>query len=239
MATLFQDVRYALRQLRKAPGFACTAIFILALGIGATSAIFSALNPILFEPLPYPHPSRVMTISYVGEDGTRFPQTFHTYREVTERNRSFETLAVLKPWQPTLVGADQPERLDGQQVSANFFRVLGVRPVLGRDFQPSDDLFQGPKVVILSSGLWRRRFGGDESIIGRAVQLNGTTYTVIGVMPNSFENVLASSAEAAWWAACVPESVRTRQTAIWHGLQRLRCRNSRAPVGHLSITGSL
>jgi putative ABC transport system permease protein len=92
MGTLLQDVRYALRQLRKAPAFACTAIFILALGIGATSSIFSALNPILFEPLPYPHASRIMTIWYLGDDGTRAPQTFHTYREVAERNHSFEAL---------------------------------------------------------------------------------------------------------------------------------------------------
>ncbi|HET9307330.1 MAG TPA: ABC transporter permease [Candidatus Sulfotelmatobacter sp.] len=215
MGTLFQDVRYALRQLRKAPGFACTAIFILALGIGATSAIFSALNPILFEPLPYPHAGQIMTIWYLNEDGTRAPQTFHTYREVAERNHSFEALAVLKPWQPTLVGADQPERLDGQQVSANFFRVLGVRPALGRDFQPSDDVFNGPKVVILRNGLWRRRFGGDESIIGRAIQLNGITYTVIGVMPNSFENVLASSAEAWSPLQYNPGNISATDTREW------------------------
>jgi putative ABC transport system permease protein len=215
MGTLLQDVRYALRQLRKAPAFACTAIFILALGIGATSSIFSALNPILFEPLPYPHASRIMTIWYLGDDGTRAPQTFHTYREVAERNHSFEALAVLRPWQPTLVGADQPERLDGQQVSANFFRVLGVRPALGRDFQPSDDVFQGAKVVILSNGLWRRRFGGDESIIGRAVQLNGTTYTVIGVMPSSFENVLASSSEAWSPLQYNPGNISSPDTREW------------------------
>lgn len=215
MGILFQDVRYALRQLQKAPGFACTAIFILALGIGATSAIFSALNPILFEPLPYPHAGQIMTISYLNEDGTRAPQTFHTYREVAERNHSFEALAVTKPWQPTLVGADQPERLDGQQVSANFFRVLGVRPALGRDFQPSDDVFNGPKVVILGNGLWRRRFGGDESIIDRAVQLNGITYTVIGVMPNSFENVLASSADAWSPLQYNPGNISSTDTREW------------------------
>lgn len=226
MGILFQDVRYALRQLQKAPGFACTAIFILALGIGATSAIFSALNPILFEPLPYPHAGQIMTISYLNEDGTRAPQTFHTYREVAERNHSFEALAVTKPWQPTLVGADQPERLDGQQVSANFFRVLGVRPALGRDFQPSDDVFNGPKVVILGNGLWRRRFGGDESIIDRAVQLNGITYTVIGVMPNSFENVLASSAEAWSPLQYNPGNISSTDTREWghhlHMVGRLR-----------------
>ena len=150
MLNLIQDLRYALRQWRKAPGFACAAIVILALGIGGTSAIFSTLNPILFEPLPYPHASRIMMIWYADEDGVRSPQTFHTYRELAERNRSFEAVAVMKTWQPTLVGADKPEKIDGQQVSAAYFRALGVAPALGRDFQPFDDVFHGPKVVVLS-----------------------------------------------------------------------------------------
>ncbi|HYM77062.1 MAG TPA: ABC transporter permease [Candidatus Dormibacteraeota bacterium] len=196
MAAVVQDLRYAFRQLRKAPGFACTAILILALGIGGTSAIFSTLNPILFEPLPYPHASRIMMIWYADEDGVRSPQTFHTYRELAERSRSFEAVAVMKPWQPTLVGTDQPERIGGQQVSAAYFRALGVTPALGRDFQPFDDMFHGPKVVILSDGLWRRRFGSDSSILQRQIRLDDETYTVIGVMPNTFENILAPSAEA-------------------------------------------
>jgi putative ABC transport system permease protein len=198
METLFQDLRYAFRQLRKAPGFTCTAILILALGIGGTSAIFSALNPMLFQPLPYPHADRVMTIWYLGADGERIPQSFHTYRELAARSRSFETLAVMKPWQPTLSGADQPERLDGQRVSSGFFQVLGVTPVLGREFEPSDDVLNGPKVVILSNALWRRRFGSDSTILGRQVRLNDDSYTVIGVMPDAFDNVVSPSAEA--WA---------------------------------------
>ena len=108
MQTVFQDIRYALRQLRRTPGFACTAVVILALGIGGTTAIFSTLKPILFEPLPYPHASRIVMIWDVGEDGSRSPQTFHTYRELSERSRSFDTLSVMKPWQPTLTGADHP-----------------------------------------------------------------------------------------------------------------------------------
>jgi putative ABC transport system permease protein len=195
MRSAFQDVRYALRQLRRNPGFACAAVVILALGIGGTTAIFSALNPILFEALPYPHASRIMMIWDAGNDGSRQPQTFHTYRELAERSRSFDTFAVMKPWQPTLNGGDQPERLDGQQVSAGYFRSLAVLPVLGRDFQPSDDVPNGSKVVVLSDGFWRRRFGSDGAIIGREVKLDDVTYTVIGVMPPDFDNVLAPSAE--------------------------------------------
>jgi putative ABC transport system permease protein len=196
MGSIFQDVRYAWRQMRKAPGFACTAILILALGIGGTTAIFSALNPILFKPLPYPDASRIMMIWYAGDHGTPFPQAFHTYREVAERNRSFESLAVMKAWQPTVTGGDQPERLDGQQVSARYFRTLGIAPVLGRDFEPADDVLHGPKVVVLSHGLWQRRFGSDTKIIGRQIRLDDDSYTVVGVMPSTFENVLSPSAEA-------------------------------------------
>src|SRR4029077_6738125 len=137
MEKFVQDLRYALRQLQKGPGFAGAAVLILALGIGGTSAIFSVLNPVLFEPLPYPHASQIMTLWYAGSDGVRIPQAFHTYREVAERNRSFETLAVMKPWQPTLSGGDQPERLDGQRGGAAFFRGLGGKPARGADFPPS------------------------------------------------------------------------------------------------------
>jgi putative ABC transport system permease protein len=104
MTGLLHDLRYALRQLRKNPGFACTAILILALGIGGRTAIFSVLNPILFEPLPYPHAERLMAIWYAAEDGSRVPQTFHTYQVLAEGNRTFESLAVMKLWQLALNG---------------------------------------------------------------------------------------------------------------------------------------
>ena len=199
MQTLIQDFRYALRQLRRNPGFAGTTILILGLGIGATTAIFSAVNPILFEPLPYPQASRILMI-WDTFQGERSDVTFHTYRELAERSRAFDAMAVMEPWQPTLIGGDEPERLDGQNVSAGFFRVLGVAPALGRDFAASDDRVHGPKVAILSDRLWRRRFGGDRAevgrqIIGQRVTLDGNEYSVVGVMPRSFENVLAPSAE--------------------------------------------
>jgi len=195
MSGLIHDLKYALRQLRKNRGFACTSIVLLGLGIGASTAIFSAVNPILFEPLPYPHANRIMMIWYAGADGSRNPQTFHNYREVVERSHSFEALAVMKPWVPALTGANQPERLEGQQVSANYFRALAIAPVLGRDFLAPDDVLRGPRVAILSDGLWRRRFAADTQILGREIRLDDEAYTIIGVMPRSFENVLAPSAE--------------------------------------------
>jgi putative ABC transport system permease protein len=196
--TLAADLHYAARQLLHNPGFALVSIFTLALGIGAGTAIFSAVNPILFQPLPYPHADRVMMIQEMRNNQSPRPVTFGTFHGLSTVNQAFDSTAVIKPWQPTMVGIDQPERFDGQRVSADYFRVLGVLPSLGRNFEASDDQFHGPTVVVLSNTLWQRRFAGDNSIVGKQVKLDGNLFTVIGVMPSSFENVLAPSAEL--WA---------------------------------------
>jgi len=193
------DLRYAVRRLRAEPGFTAVTIVTLALGIGGTTAIFSAVNPVLFEPLPYPNPGRIATIWELADDGSQIGGTFGMYRGLSERSHSFESLAVLKPWRPTLTGRDQAERLEGQRVSAAYFHVFGVTPAIGRDFDASDDRRAGPNVVILSDGLWRRRFGADLAILGREITLNDTGYIVIGIMPHGFENVLEPSAEI--WGA--------------------------------------
>ncbi|HLL75962.1 MAG TPA: ABC transporter permease [Pyrinomonadaceae bacterium] len=198
MSTLWHDVRYAARMLAKKPGFTLIAVLTLALGIGTSTAIFSAVNPVLFEPLPYPHADRLAAISEVNADGSRNPGTFGMYRGLAERNHSFEAVAVFKRWQPTMSGAGEPERFDGQRVSASYFRVLGAAPALGHDFRASDDQLRGPDVVVISDGLWQRRFGGDRAIVGRQVTLDDKPYTVVGVMPGGFENVLAPSADL--WA---------------------------------------
>jgi putative ABC transport system permease protein len=195
MQTLLQDLRYGARMLRKQPGFTLIAVLTLALGIGASTAIFSAVSPILFESLPYPQARQLVTIWYAGADGARTRQTFGTYRELAARSHAFAALAVMKPWQPTMTGAAEPERFEGQMVSADYFRVLGVPPTLGRDFAPADDRLNGPNVAIISDALWWRRFAGDRTIIGRAVTLDDKLYTVIGVLPRGFENVLAPAAE--------------------------------------------
>jgi putative ABC transport system permease protein len=193
--SLVQDLRYGASNMLRTPGFTAITAFTLALGIGATTAIFSAVNPILFESLPYPHADRIMMISDLQRDGSRLDVTFHTHRELFERSRSFEAMAVTKPWQPTLTSATQPERLNGQRVSTMYFRALGVSPALGRDFDPSDDRLNGPRVVILSDVLWKRRFAGDRTIVGHQIRLDDNLYSVIGVMPSAFENVLAPLAE--------------------------------------------
>jgi len=196
--TLFADVRYAIRRLRAAPGFTVITVLTLALGIGAAASIFGAVNAILIEPLPYPDANRIVSIWDRTGDDARLEVTFGTYTEVAARNRVLESIAVLKPWQPTLPGGEEPERLIGQQVSAGYFRALGVSPARGRDFTEAEDRAGGPAVVILSDGLFRRRFGGDPGMIGASITLDDDPYTVIGVMPERFSSVLSPMAEA--WA---------------------------------------
>jgi putative ABC transport system permease protein len=189
------DARYACRRFRSNSGFTVITVITLAIGIGASTAIFSAVNSILFESLPYPHANRVATISDFSADGTPLDVTFGTYRELAQRSHSFDALAVLNVWQPTLLGDGEPERLEGQRAGGDYFRALGVPPMLGRNFTASDDRAGGPRVVILSNSLWRRRFSGNRDIIGRAIRLNDEDYVVIGVMPARFENVVAPSVQ--------------------------------------------
>ncbi len=209
-----RDVRYAARQLRRSPGFALSAVLILALGIGAVTAIFSAVNPILFEPLPYPHGSRIVTV-WDTYQGDRTETTFGTYRELAARSRSFEALATFEPWRPVLTGEQTPERLEGQSVSANYLTMLGIRPALGRDFQAEDDTFSAPRVVMVSDRFWRQRLGGDAGVIGRPVRLDDDVYTVIGVMPRSFENVLAADADVFTPLAVDPAKLADVTSDAW------------------------
>lgn len=195
---LWIDLRYAVRRLVREPVFSVVTILTLAVGLGATSAIFSAVDTILLQPLPYPDADRVVSVWDTDSDASRLPTTFGTLRELSERNRSFDALAALKPWHPSLSGVETPARLDGQRVSASYFQVLGVQPALGRDFRSPDDRADGPAQVILSDALWRRQLAGDPDILERPIVLDERTYEVIGVMPPDFENVTSPS--ATLWA---------------------------------------
>jgi predicted permease len=192
------DVRYAARRLRAEPGFTAVVVLTLALGLGGATAIFGVAWAVLFEPLPYPHAERIAMVWEIARDGARNHGTFGMVRELAAEARSFEGISALKSWQPTIIGADRPERLEGQRVGASYFEVLGVAPFLGRTFDRSEDGPGGGNVVVLGDGLWRRAFGGDPSIIGSAIALDGDPHTVLGVMPPGFEDVLAPLAEV--WA---------------------------------------
>jgi len=194
VASFLEDLRYAWRGLRGDPGFSVVAIVTLAVGIGGATAIFSAVHPILFASLPYPDGDRVRAIVETHPDGSRGAATFGMYRGLSEGARSFGALSVFRPWRPTLTGPDHPERLEGQRVSAGYFRVLGVPPSRGRDFTEADDRAGSANVAIVSDALWRARFGADPAVIGRQVTLDDAGFTVIGVMPAGFENLPAAAA---------------------------------------------
>jgi putative ABC transport system permease protein len=195
VATFFADLRFGIRQLRNNPGFTLITVLTLALGIGATTAIFSAVNPILFQSLPYPHADRVMTIWELGQNGSHLGGTYGMYRSLSAENKSFDSIAILRRWQPAISGGDRPDQLEGQLVSSGYFHSLGVAPVIGRDFVPADNIYHAPPVTILSNEFWRRYFNSDPQVVGRQITLDDTKITVIGVMPANFENILAPAAE--------------------------------------------
>ena len=211
--SILTDLRYALRRLRHAPGFTAIAVVTLALGIGASTAIFSAVNPIFLAALPYPKADRLVMISDRTTDGEPLDVTFGSYLEIAARSHSFVRMAPMNAWHPVLTGTGMPERLTGQRVGAEYFRTIGIAPLIGRDFTAEDDVPNGPNVVILSNALWRRRFAGDRDIIGRSIRLNDADFQVVGVMPPEFENVLAPQSEL--WAPLQYELQFTAQSREW------------------------
>src|SRR6478752_6773119 len=181
---LSQDIRFALRVLAKNPAFTIIAVIALALGIGANSAIFSVVDAVLLRPLPFKHPEQlVMLWENAAHQGfpknTPSPANFLDWQKQAQ---SFTGIAAMAERSFNLTGVGEPERLEGRRVSANLFELLGVPARLGRTFVPEDDK-PGTRVALLSYSLWQRRFGSDPSAVGRALTLNGESYTVVGVMP--------------------------------------------------------
>jgi len=189
LGDLSQDLRYGLRMLLKNPGFTIVAIIALALGIGANTAIFSVVNTVLLRPLPYKDPDRLVM---VWEENSKqgFPRdtpSAANYIDWRDQNHVFEGMAAMVELSFNLTGAGDPERIDGQRVSANLFFLLGINPQLGRAFLPEEDRPGANHVVIMSHGLWQRQFGADPAIIGKPINLNGESFTVVGVMPRGFQ----------------------------------------------------
>ncbi len=191
---LVQDVRFGLRQLRRNPGFTAVAVLTLALGIGLNSAIFSAINAVLLRPLPYKDPERLVnveeTLKSYQNGGAPVGLSPANYLDFEKQNQVFEVMAAVNFFfgnygRLALVTGDQTERVQGVRVSASFFPVLGVQPMLGRTFLPEEDK-PGAKVVVLSYELWRQRFGADQKVLGRDIRLDEARYRVIGVMPEGF-----------------------------------------------------
>ncbi len=186
METFLQDLRFGTRTLLRNPGFAFVAVVTLALGVGANAAIFSVVNAVLLRPLPWTEPDRV---AMIWSRWTAFDKTWVSVGEVNDYRRRTTTLAEVAAWddsQVNLTGDGEPERVPAGNVTANLFSTLGVTPQYGRTFTAAEDVPNGPRLVILGHGLWQRRYAGDPGIIGRSIQINGTAYQVIGIMPRDF-----------------------------------------------------
>jgi putative ABC transport system permease protein len=189
MDLLRQDARYAVRTLVRAPGFAVTAILTIAVGVGASAAIFSIVNAMLLRPLAYPRADDLILVAQSNRQtrqsyGNASPANFLDWRV---RNRSFTGLAASRQTSFTFASGDRPERVTGAMITANFFDVLEVRPAVGRTFLPADEGPGAPRVAVLSDTLWRLRFGGRPDVVGQTTRLNDEPYTIVGVMPRGID----------------------------------------------------
>jgi len=194
MTKLLQDLRYAVRTLLKKPGFTLIAVMTLALGIGASTAIFTVVNAGLLRGLPFKSPDRLYHI-WESTPQKEFAQREFSYPDYQDyqQNQVFEGIAAYTGGGGIMSGRGEPERVFAPSASANFFSILGVEPFMGRTFQPGEDKPGAPRVTVLTYGMWQRRFGGDAGIIGQALTLNGDSYTVVGVLPASFQFALRNA----------------------------------------------
>ncbi|WP_224247771.1 ABC transporter permease [Hyalangium gracile] len=188
MAALLEDLRFAVRILRKNPGFTAVAILTLALAIGANTAIFSVVNGVLLRPLPFPEPDRLFQVFRRSPDWVATSLSEPQYAFVASQSQPFSGVTAYPAMNSgfNLTGDGLPERIMGTRVTRSFFEVIGVRPALGRTFHPEEDVPGGPHVVVLGHSLWQQRFGGSPDIIGRSLSLNGDTFTIVGVAPPGF-----------------------------------------------------
>jgi putative ABC transport system permease protein len=211
MSALGHDLRYAWRALRRTPGFTVAAVAALALGIGATTTIFTVVNGVLLRPLQYEAPDRLANIwNDLGEGAQSLPAVSPAdFQDYKRRSRSFEAFAAaaegdVANLRGNLTGEGQPERADIVTVTANFFPLLGVTPMLGRQFLPEEEVVNGPHVIMLSHRLWQRRFAGDPSLVGKPVQIDGVAHEVVGILPRDFHLQLPTEAfqvtDADLWA---------------------------------------
>ena len=186
MGTLLQDLRYAVRMLVKSPGFTAIAVLTLALGIGANTALFSVVNGVLLNPLPYPQPNQLVALYSRTTQFSQSSISYPNFLDWQRDNRSFALLGAYRGDDFNLTGSGEAQRLKAEMVSADFFQILGVQPVMGRLFNAGDDHAGGAPVVLLGEGFWRRKFGASRQLLGQSISLNGMPYTVVGIIPGSF-----------------------------------------------------
>ncbi len=222
MEGIQRDIQHAIRNLLKRPGFFTIAVVTLALGIGSTTAIFSALNALLVRPLDFPNLDRVVAVweNRPSKGVERNEASMANYLDWRAQNQTFEHIGLIRWWSANLTGVEPPERIQGFLVSANFLNVPGVNPIIGRGFADDEDQPGKAPVAILSYGLWQRRFGGDPNVINRNLTLNGVARTVVGVMPPGFNYPKG----AELWApiTITPELAKSRQSHSYWIIGRLK-----------------
>ncbi len=228
METTFNDIRYAIRTLLKSPVFAGIAILVLAVGIGATTAIFSVVDGVLIRPLPYPAPERLAAVWETNDQASpefrnRTEASAANYLDWCDRNTTFENLAALSYTSLPLATRDQPVRLDGASVTPNFFKTLGIQPVAGRDFEPGDGVPNAAPVAIISTETWRRAFGADPGVVGSQVQLGGRPVTIAGILPAGFNLPFPVSRDIDVWVPMRLDPAKAdRQAHYLYVIGRLR-----------------
>ena len=226
-ADIVHDLRHGVRMLRKSPTFTLSAVFILAIGIGGTVSIVTLLDTLLFRPLPYAEAERVMTVwqrrAAVPEDLEDVaPANFLDWRE---RSVSFSAMAAIVPYSHDYTGGSEPELLFGAQVTEGFWDALGMPPALGRGFLPEEHVRGARAVVIISHGLWQRRFGGDPAIVNKAISMDGEPWTIVGVLPRQFApQFLPRPGDLEVWTPKIVQASekRTRGSAWWNVVARLK-----------------
>jgi MacB-like periplasmic core domain len=184
--TIIQDVLVGLRMLRKSPGFTAVAVLTLALGIGGNTAIFSIVNQVLLNPLPFPQPDRLVALHESKPNFTQGSISYPNFLDWQRDNRAFSAMAAVRRYQFSLTGRGDAERVGAEFVTADFFPLLGVHPIFGRTFTPAEEQAGAGPIALISEGLWRRKFDAAPDLLGRTVTLDGRDYTIIGVMPASF-----------------------------------------------------
>lgn len=217
LESFLQDLRFALRSLAKHPAFTAVAVLSLALGIGANTAIFSVINAVLLRPLPYADPGRLVDLYESAQQMNRGSVSPPALRDWREQNHVFSQLAAHRSGNVNLEGVSNPERLSAELASANTFDLLGVKPELGRTFLAGEDEYGAPHAVVLSDGLWRRRFGADPTVVGKTISLSGDSYTVVGVMPERFR-FPATEARDLWTPLQLNPQQASQRSAHWLGV---------------------
>ena len=186
IAGIYQDVRYAMRMLGKHPGFTAVVVLTLALGIGANAALFSVVNGVLLNPLPFPQPEQLVALNQRKPNVAAGSISYPNFLDWQKENQTFSAMAISRESSFALVGTGEAERVRGRRCSVNLFSVLGVKPALGRDFAPGEDEPGAGPVVMISAGLWQRRFGGAPDVAGKSLTVDDKSYTIVGVLPASF-----------------------------------------------------